>query len=75
MSKWLPSGPCAYASDDGRYMVNRSPQTGYPCTYILVKLGKKNRDVWENSEVVQVAHAADAGDRKFAMDNLMALCE
>ena len=68
--KWQSDGPCAFQAPCGRYNISRAPQTGFPCTYQLVRLGTRRGDTYENSEIIATEHAADDMDRKRAMDAL-----
>lgn len=74
--KWIPDGPCAFQSEDGRFNVLRSPQTGYPATYTLVRLGTKRKErdgnySYDGSVIVATETAASDLERKHAMDRLM----
>lgn len=77
--KWIPDGPCAFRSDNDRYMVARSPGTGFPATYTLVELGAarstwNGERFWEGSTIVATMIADTANDRKRVMDQLMEKC-
>ena len=65
MSKWQPDGPCAYASDDGKWMINRAPQTGL--YRVLVELGSvKLGSEGGRAEVIAALVDLDIGDQRFA---------